>query len=45
VTFEERLRDAIDKDAIFVLEEGSVAATAAITKAVNIELDSLFPNS
>jgi hypothetical protein len=33
VTFEEHLRDAIDKDAIFVLEEGSVAATVAITEA------------
>jgi hypothetical protein len=33
VTFEEHLRDAIDKDSIFVLEEGSVAATVAITEA------------
>jgi hypothetical protein len=33
VTFEEHLRDAIDKDEIFVLEEGSVAATVAITEA------------
>ena len=45
VTFEERLRDAIDEDSIFVPEEGSVAATVAITKAVNTEVDSLFPDS
>jgi hypothetical protein len=45
VTFEERLRDAIDEDAIFVPEEGSVAATVAITEAVNTEVDSLFPDS
>jgi hypothetical protein len=42
VTFEERLRDAIDEDAIFVPEEGSVAATVAITEAVNTEVDSLL---
>ena len=45
MTFKERLRNAIDKDTIFVLEEGSVAATVAITEAVNTEVDSLFPGS
>ena len=45
MTFEERLRDAVDEDAIFVPGESSVAATVAITKAVNTKVDSLFPNS
>jgi hypothetical protein len=45
VTFEERLRDAIDEDTIFMPKEGSEAATVAITKAVNTEANSFFPSS
>jgi hypothetical protein len=45
VTLKERLRNAIDKNAILVLEESSVTAIVAITKVVNIEVDSYFPNS
>ena len=44
-TFEERLRDAQDEDTIFVLEEDSKAATAAITEAINAEADSLLPST
>jgi hypothetical protein len=45
LTFEERLRDAQDEDTIFVQEEDSEAAMAAITEAIDGEADSLFPSS
>jgi hypothetical protein len=45
VTFEERLRDAMDEDTIFMPKEGSEAATVAITKAVDTGADSFFPSS
>jgi hypothetical protein len=44
-TFEERLRDAQDKDTNFVSEENSEAATAAITEAIDAEADSLLSSS
>jgi hypothetical protein len=39
------LRDAQDKDTIFVPEEDSEAATAAITEAIDAEADSLLSSS
>jgi hypothetical protein len=39
------LRDAQDEDTIFALEEDSEAATAAITKAINAEANSLLSSS
>jgi hypothetical protein len=44
-TFEERLRDGQDEDTIFLPEEDSEAATAAITEAIDAETNSLLSSS